>query len=80
MTANTEAQQPHVAVPPPGRTSAYTERLSTWLPPDIGQRLRHVAVMRRQRLNRVLAEILDLALPTSAELADQVKGHATDEH
>jgi hypothetical protein len=78
MTANTEAQQPQAAAAA-GQTFACTERLSTWIPPDIGRRLRHYAAERRQKLNHVLAEVLDRALPTDAEMADLLRGGATDD-
>jgi len=81
MTADTEAKQTQSASKPPREPSPYTERFSTWLPPDIGQRLRHLAVLRHKKVNHVLAEVLDRALPTDAELADQVRGgDSNDQH
>jgi len=40
----------------------------------VDARLRQLALIRRQRLNRLLDELLDAALPPAAELATLMAG------
>jgi hypothetical protein len=47
----------------------YDTRLATRVTSGVDQRLRQLALARRQRLCHVLDELLDEALPTRAELA-----------
>jgi hypothetical protein len=47
-------------------------RLVAEISEDTDQRLRHLVVLRRQSLARVLDDVLNAALPSRAELAAQV--------
>jgi hypothetical protein len=47
----------------------YDTRLATRVSSGVDQRLRQLALARRQRLCHVLDDLLDQALPTRAELA-----------
>jgi hypothetical protein len=80
MTANTEAQQPRVAAPPPGSGARCDTRLATRIPRELDRRLRLLTVLCGRPLQSVLVDVLHRALPTEAELADQVKAAATDDH
>ncbi|MGH3217899.1 MAG: hypothetical protein ACRDPY_04075 [Streptosporangiaceae bacterium] len=51
-------------------------RLATWISADVDDRLRRLALLRRQRLSHLLTELLDEALPSAAELAAQLQGSA----
>jgi hypothetical protein len=44
-------------------------RLATWIWPDVSRRLRMLATAEGKRLNAVLNEILDEALPSCDDLA-----------
>ena len=57
----------------------YSARLATRLTRGAGARLRQLALIRRQRINRVLDDLLDAALPTAAELAAQMAGLGSGE-
>ncbi len=52
----------------------YTARLATRLSAGVDARLRQLALIRRQRINRLLDELLDAALPPAAELTKQLAG------
>jgi hypothetical protein len=62
--------------------STFTARLNTRIPPELDQRLRTFAVLRRQSVARVLSDLLDRHLPTDFELAGGVcnKTEATIAH
>jgi hypothetical protein len=59
--------------------TAYDARLGTRISNPVARRLRLLVVVRRQPLNRVLTDLLDQALPTLAELTDQLKGQGSDD-
>lgn len=61
-------------------TPAYDARLATRLSRDVNTRLRLLALVRHVRLSRLLDQLLDQALPSAAELTDQMKGATTDGH
>jgi hypothetical protein len=50
----------------------YNARLATRITAGVDARLRQLALLRRQRINRTLDELLDQTLPTSAELTGQL--------
>jgi hypothetical protein len=50
----------------------YNARLATRITFGVDARLRQLALLRRQRINRTLDELLDQTLPTSAELTGQL--------
>jgi hypothetical protein len=50
----------------------YDARLATRVTSGVDQRLRQLALARRQRISHVLDELLDKALPTRAELAAEL--------
>lgn len=50
----------------------YNARLATRITAGVDARLRQLALLRRQRINRTLDELLDRTLPTSAELIGQL--------
>ena len=56
----------------------YSARLATRLSAGVDARLRQLALIRRQRLNRLLDELLDAALPPAAELTAQMAGLGQD--
>ncbi len=56
----------------------YTARLATRLSAGVDARLRQLALIRRQRINRLLDELLDAALPPAAELTKQLAGLGQD--
>jgi uncharacterized protein (DUF1778 family) len=58
----------------------YDARLATRVTGDVRRRLKIAARLRDLTISAFLTEVLEGALPTDAQLADQVKGHATDEH
>jgi hypothetical protein len=58
--------------------TTYRARLATRLTTEADARLRQLALIRRQRINRVL-DLLDAALPTAAELAAQMAGLGSDQ-
>jgi len=60
--------------------TAYDARLGTRITYPVARRLRLLVVVRRQPLNRVLTDLLDQALPTLAELTDQLKRQGSDDH
>jgi len=78
MTANTEAQQRHVAAPPVGPSSRYTARLATRITAETRRRLRLAAAVAGMSISATLTEVLDRALPTDAELAEVLRGDGTD--
>jgi hypothetical protein len=59
--------------------TAYGARLGTRISNPVARRLRLLVVVRRQPLNRVLTDLLDQALPTLAELTDQLKRQGSDD-
>lgn len=59
--------------------AAYDSRLGTRLADPVARRLRLLAMVRQQPLNRVLSDLLDECLPSLAELTAQLNGQATDE-
>jgi hypothetical protein len=61
---------------------AYDTRLATRIPRELDERLRALAFLSRRPLQHVLSDLLARALPTSAELAEQLSkiGSADDEH
>lgn len=59
--------------------AAYDARLGTRISDPVARRLRLLVVVRRQPLNRVLTDLLDQALPTLAELTDQLKRQGSDD-
>ena len=61
-------------------TPAFDARLATRLSRDVNTRLRLLALVRHVRLCRLLDQLLDQALPSAAELTDQMKGATTDGH
>lgn len=58
---------------------AYDARLGTRISGSVARRLRLLALVRRQPLNRVLTELLDQTLPSLAELAEQLKGQGSND-
>ena len=56
----------------------YSARLATRLSAGVDVRLRQLALIRRQRINRLLDELLDAALPPAAELTAQLAGLGED--
>ena len=58
---------------------AYDTRLATRIPRAISDRLRLTAVLARRPLAHVLSDVLAVALPTSDELASQLREAGTDE-
>jgi hypothetical protein len=65
----------------------YVARLAARISKDTDERLRMLVLLRcrqatrRVSLSRVLTEVLDGALPSAAELADQMRGAVTnDQH
>lgn len=55
-------------------------RLATWIGAGVDHRLRLLALVRRQGLGHLLTDLLDQALPSAAELADQVREVPSNEH
>lgn len=49
-------------------------RIGTWIDEQVDARLRQLAIIRRQRLGRLLSELLDGALPSAADLSRQLGG------
>ncbi len=60
--------------------AAYDARLGTRLSGPVARRLRLMAMLRQQPLNRVLSDLLDEHLPSLAELTEQLNGHAAHDH
>ena len=57
-----------------------TARLATRIDTKVDERLRLLAHVRRQRMGRVLSELLDRALPSAVELTEQISnGGGADE-
>jgi hypothetical protein len=56
----------------------YTARLGTRITAGVDTRLRQLALIRRQRINHVLDDLLDAALPGAAELAARMAGLGQD--
>jgi len=54
--------------------AAYDARLGTRLSEPVARRLRLLAMVRQQPLNRVLSDLLDEHLPSLAELTEQLNG------
>jgi hypothetical protein len=52
----------------------YNARLATRLSASVDARLRQLALIRRQRINRLLDDLLDAALPPAAALTAQLSG------
>jgi hypothetical protein len=61
-----------------------TARLGTRISPDTDHRLRLLVLVRRKPLSRVLTDLLDDALPSADQLAEQLKasrnGASADGH
>ena len=57
----------------------YYARLGTRITNPVARRLRLLVLIRRQPLSRVLTELLDQALPSFAELTEQLKGQGNDD-
>jgi hypothetical protein len=55
-------------------------RLATWISPGVDERLRLLALVRRQRLSQLLTDLLDEVLPPMAELTAQLQGVRTRDH
>jgi hypothetical protein len=49
-------------------------RLGQRIPPPLARRLRLAAAVRGTSMRALLVQALDRALPTAAELADQMRG------
>jgi hypothetical protein len=60
--------------------TAPNARLNTWISPGVDERLRLLALLRRQRLGRLLSHLLDQALPSAGELAAQIQEASSDDH
>jgi hypothetical protein len=58
----------------------YTARLATRITPSVDTRLRQLALLRHRRINHLLDEILDTALPTPADLLTQMAALGRDNH
>ena len=56
-----------------------TVRLATRISEHVDRRLRLAAVVRGCRLGEFLDQLLDQALPTVADLAEQIQGSTRDE-
>lgn len=54
--------------------TTYSARLTTRITAGVDARLRQLALIRRQRINRLLADLLDAALPAAADLGAQMAG------
>jgi type IV secretion system protein VirD4 len=59
--------------------NTYSARLATRITPGVDTRLRQLALVRRRRINHVLDEVLDAALPTAADLITQMTSLSHDE-
>ena len=61
---------------------AYDTLLATRIPRELDERLRALVFLSRRPLQHVLSDLLARALPTSAELAEQLSkiGASADEH
>jgi hypothetical protein len=57
----------------------FDARLATRVTGDVRRRLKIAARVRDLTISALLTEVLDRALPTDAELADQVKGGSRDD-
>ena len=55
-----------------------TARVAARIGRDVDERLRLLAHLRRKRMGYVLTEVLDLALPSADELAEQIRQGRTD--
>lgn len=55
-------------------------RLNTWISPGVDERLRLLALLRRQRLGRTLTHLLDQVLPSADELTAQMREVRSNEH
>jgi hypothetical protein len=60
-------------------TKNYSARLATRITPSVDARLRQLALVRRRRISHVLDEVLDAALPKSADLITQMAILGSDE-
>ena len=54
--------------------AAYDARLGIRLSEPVARRLRLLAMLRQQPLNRVLSDLLDEHLPSLAQLTEQLNG------
>jgi predicted HicB family RNase H-like nuclease len=68
------AEAPVASLPSP-----YDVRLATSITEGVDRRLRAAALVRKIPLNRLVDQVLDEALPPVEELAERMKGAATDE-
>lgn len=50
----------------------YNARLATRITAGVDARLRQLALVRRQRINRTLDDLLDRALPSTEELTSRL--------
>jgi predicted HicB family RNase H-like nuclease len=57
----------------------YSNRLATRISSDVDDRLRLAALMRRMRLCQLLDQVLDQALPSAAELTEQMRKGTTSD-
>lgn len=60
-------------------TKTYDARLGTRITASVDARLRQLALVRRRRLNHVLDDVLDAALPTAEDLTAQLARLASRE-
>jgi hypothetical protein len=60
-------------------TKTYSARLATRITPGVDARLRQLALVRRRRINHVLDEVLDAALPKAADLITEMASLGRDE-
>jgi hypothetical protein len=60
-------------------TKTYDARLGTRITASVDARLRQLALVRRGRLNHVLDDVLDAALPTADDLTAQLARLASTE-
>ena len=59
--------------------AARQERVSADLPGELAKRLRTWAALRGLPVSHVIAELVRRAVPTTDQLADQIRGGARDE-
>ena len=77
-----ERQGRDVAHALPGRQQVaknYSTRLATRITPGVDARLRQLALARHRRISHVLDEVLNAALPTTADLLTEMASLGSDE-
>jgi hypothetical protein len=57
----------------------YSTRLATRITPGVDARLRQLALARHRRISHVLDEVLNAALPTTADLLTEMASLGSDE-